>query len=172
MQNSHQDANMSEMRSGSAVTMEITLPPRRRPKVRTEGPSPEPLQPKTPNRLPRITRLMALAIKFQEMVDRGEVRDYADLARLGHVSRVRMSQIMNLFHLAPTIQENILFDSRFAACCASERSVRKITSLALWVDQLNTWKALTGVPTRHVGGKAAKDVHENTNTDRTYILSG
>ena len=26
---------------------------------------------------------MALAIKFQDMVDRGEVRDYADLARLG-----------------------------------------------------------------------------------------
>jgi site-specific DNA recombinase len=34
-------------------------------------------------RIPRITRLMALAIKFQEMVDRGDVRDYADLARLG-----------------------------------------------------------------------------------------
>ena len=49
-----------------------------------------------PPRIPRITRLMALAIKFQDMVDRGEVRDYADLARLGYVTRARLTQIMNL----------------------------------------------------------------------------
>jgi len=39
--------------------------------------------PELPPRIPRIARLMALATKFQDMVDRGEVRDYADLARLG-----------------------------------------------------------------------------------------
>ncbi len=54
-----------------------------------------------PPRIPRITRLMALAIKFQEMIDRGEVKDYADLARLGHVTRARITQIMNLLKLAP-----------------------------------------------------------------------
>jgi hypothetical protein len=48
-----------------------------------------------PPGIPRITRLMALAIKFQDMVDRGEVRDYADLARLGLVTRARLTQIMN-----------------------------------------------------------------------------
>jgi hypothetical protein len=47
----------------------------------------------------------ALAIKFQDMVDRGEVRDYADLARLGYVNRARLTQIMNLLLLAPRIQE-------------------------------------------------------------------
>ena len=56
----------------------------------------------------RISRLMALAIKFQDVVDRGEVTDYADLARLGHVTRARLTQIMNLLHLAPEIQEEIL----------------------------------------------------------------
>jgi hypothetical protein len=44
-----------------------------------------------PIRIPRITRLMALAIKFQDMVDRGEVRDYADIARLGYVTRARLA---------------------------------------------------------------------------------
>ena len=39
-----------------------------------------------PPRIPRIARLMALAIKFQDMVDRRQVRDYADLARLGYPS--------------------------------------------------------------------------------------
>src|ERR1035437_1468719 len=35
---------------------------------------------------PRLTRLMALAIKFQGMIDHGEVEDYADLAELGYRS--------------------------------------------------------------------------------------
>jgi hypothetical protein len=37
-------------------------------------------------RIPRIARLMALAIKFEDMVDSGKVRDYADLAKLGYVT--------------------------------------------------------------------------------------
>ncbi len=51
---------------------------------------------------------MALAIKFQDMADCGEVRDYADLARLGYVTRARLTQIMNLLLLAPDIQEAII----------------------------------------------------------------
>ncbi|MFO0815066.1 MAG: hypothetical protein U0796_17760 [Gemmatales bacterium] len=39
----------------------------------------------------------------------GVVKDYAELARLGMVSRARISQIMNLLLLAPDIQEAILF---------------------------------------------------------------
>jgi hypothetical protein len=38
---------------------------------------------------PGITRLMVLAIKFQGMIDRGEVRDYAELARVGFVTHRR-----------------------------------------------------------------------------------
>ena len=37
------------------------------------------------------------------------VKDYAELARPGRVSRARMTQIMNLLMLAPDIQEEILF---------------------------------------------------------------
>jgi hypothetical protein len=56
---------------------------------RQRGQRRRPSESKTPDppRISRIARLMALAIKFQDMVDRGEVRDYADLARLGYVSR-------------------------------------------------------------------------------------
>ena len=56
-------------------------------------------------RVPRITRLMALAIRFEQLVRGGVVADYAELARLGHVTRARMTQITNLLHLAPDIQE-------------------------------------------------------------------
>jgi len=93
--------------------------------------TPEPL------RIPRVSRLMALAIKFQHMVDRGEVRDYADLARLGFVTRARITQIMNLLNLAPRIQESLLFlDSSSGGCMpVSEHDLRTVAQAAAWPDQ-------------------------------------
>lgn len=58
---------------------------------------------------PRISKLMALAHHFEQLVVSGAVKDYAELARLGMVSRARITQIMNLLLLAPDIQEAILF---------------------------------------------------------------
>lgn len=93
----------------------------------------------TPARLPRITRLMALAIKFQDMVDRGEVRDYADIARLGYVTRARMTQIMNLLLLAPCIQEALLdLQPAAAHCFATERELRTLAGRPAWTDQIRT----------------------------------
>ena len=99
-----------------------------RPK-KTEAPAPP--------RIPRITRLMALAIKFQEMIDRGEVKDYANLARLGFVTRARVTQIMNLTLLAPDIQEEILFQST-RSNQFKERSFRALSLQPHWRDQRRT----------------------------------
>ena len=52
---------------------------------------------------------MALAIRFEQLIGEGQVSDYAELARLGHVSRARITQIMNLRLLAPDIQEQLLW---------------------------------------------------------------
>jgi len=60
-------------------------------------------------RIPRVSRLMALAIRFDQLIRDGVVTDQADLARLGHVTRARLTQIMNLLSLAPDLQEAILF---------------------------------------------------------------
>jgi len=60
-------------------------------------------------RLPRITKLMALAIRFDRLIREGKIKDYAEIARLGHMTRARVTQIMNLLMLAPDIQEQILF---------------------------------------------------------------
>ncbi len=60
-------------------------------------------------RIPRIARLLALAHHLERLVVSGDVKDYAELARLGNVSRARITQIMNLLLLAPDIQEAILF---------------------------------------------------------------
>lgn len=76
-----------------------------RPELR-DGPAPaEP----PPERVPRVARLMALAIKLEGLVRDGTVRDYAALARLGRVTRARVTQVMNLTLLAPDLQEALLF---------------------------------------------------------------
>lgn len=59
-------------------------------------------------RVPRVAKLMALALRFDELVRSGQVADYAELARLGHVTRARISQISNLTLLAPDIIEALL----------------------------------------------------------------
>jgi hypothetical protein len=62
-----------------------------------------------PGRVPRVARLMALALRFDELICTGAVKDYSALARLGHVTRARITQVMNLLLLAPDIQEQLLF---------------------------------------------------------------
>jgi hypothetical protein len=70
---------------------------------------PAPAAPVEPGRVPRVSRLMALAIRFDGLLKVGAVKDYAELARLGHVTRARVSQVMSLLYLAPDLQEAVLF---------------------------------------------------------------
>jgi len=95
-------------------------------------------------RVPRISRLMALAIKFDGLLKSGAVRDQAELAELGHVSRPRVTQIMNLLYLAPDIQEEILFLPRVASGRdpISEHDVRPIAAIVGWDEQRLKWKSL------------------------------
>lgn len=60
-------------------------------------------------RVPRVSRLVALALRFEELLASGEIADQADLARLALVTRARVTQIMNLRLLAPDIQEELLY---------------------------------------------------------------
>jgi hypothetical protein len=91
--------------------------------------------------VPRLARLMALAIRFDQLVRDGQVADYADLARLGHVTRARITQIMNLLNLAPSIQEAILFLPRTVAGQdpISERQIRRIAAEPDWRKQRRIW---------------------------------
>ena len=101
------------------------------------GPEPEPL-PAPPDPIPRVSRLMALAIHFDGLIRQGVVRDYADLARLGSVSRARITQIMNLLNLPPWIQEKLLFlESGPGHARVTEREMRGGSSFEYY-----HWKAV------------------------------
>jgi len=95
-------------------------------------------------RLARVTRLMALAIRFGKLIQAGEVADYSELAHLGHVTRARITQIMNLLMLAPDIQEEILFLSRVTEG-RDPIHLRQLQPIALvpdWRKQRKLWKEL------------------------------
>jgi len=114
------------------MKIEYTLPGRR-------GLPPRPFLTESPveprGRAPRIARLVALAHKLDRLVRSGAVQDYAALARLGHVSAARISQIMILSQLAPAIQEYLLFLSADEAGFLSERELRTIAREPRWDRQ-------------------------------------
>lgn len=90
---------------------------------------------KAVNRTPRVVKLLALAHHFDELIRNGVVKDYADLARLGGVSRARITQIMGFLLLAPDIQERILLCK--AHSIPPERTIRKVIKEISWEAQKN-----------------------------------
>lgn len=128
----------------SKLEVRFTLAPRRATHGSRQGAGQQQDQQTSPGRVPRVSRLLALAMRFQDMIDRGEVRDFADLARLGYVTRARITQIMDLTLLAPDIQEEILFlpPTVAGADRVKERDLRPIAAVALWPRQRKMWAAI------------------------------
>ena len=64
----------------------------------------------------------------------------ADIARLGHVTRARITQIMDLLLLAPDIQEALLHlpptDGRDPITL---RELRYVTQVPVWAEQRARW---------------------------------
>src|SRR4051794_4960895 len=91
----------------------------------------------SPARIPRISRLMALALRFEGWIADGTVRSYRELAEVGHVSRPRLSQIMQLAQLAPDIQEQLLLlpPTLEGPDRVFERNVRSVARVIDWEKQ-------------------------------------
>jgi hypothetical protein len=114
-------------------------------KVLVEGKEPpRPVKPK--GRLPRITRYMALAIYYEGLIREGYIHDYAEIATLGHVTRARITQIMNLRLLAPDLQEQLLNVPRIEQG-RDTICLRMFQTIALepsWKNQREQWKQING----------------------------
>ena len=127
----------------SALTVAGTIHFARRGRTKELRPGPGPVPPE-PGCVPRVSHLMALALRFEDLIRAGEVTDHAELARLGHVTRARVSQIMALLHLAPDIQEVLLFLPKVT--CGRDplvlRDLRPIAATPDWGRQRKMWAAL------------------------------
>jgi hypothetical protein len=86
---------------------------------------------------------MALAIRIDSLIRAGEIADYAEAARLGYVTRARMSQIMGLLNLAPDLQEAILHLPRVLTGrdAITERDLRPLVRHESWSRQRRIWRS-------------------------------
>jgi hypothetical protein len=89
---------------------------------------------------------MALALRLEKLLATGVVKEFRTLARLGHVSPARISQIVSLLHLAPDIQEALLFRTRpeRGRDCLGLRQVLPLTKIWDWQKQWRLWRGLSG----------------------------
>jgi len=89
--------------------------------------------------IPRVAKLMALALRLDRFVTDGTVESSADLARLGGVSYTRVTQILNLLHLAPDIQEELLLLDGSGAAGVNETNLRPVVAEIDWGEQRRLW---------------------------------
>jgi len=131
------------MSGAAAVTYAFNVKREGKRKVLRDGPA---LVVVPAGRVPRVARLLALAHRFQRMIDHGEVASMAEIAKLGRVSRARVTQIMDLLLLAPDIQEEILClpATESGHDVVALREMRTVCAAAEWREQRERWLALKG----------------------------
>lgn len=109
-----------------------------RVKLRKKNPTKQSQPPEKPNtRVPRVARLLALAHRIDGMIRSGELKNWAEAARLIGVTRARMTQIANLMLLGPEIQTVILDSSSISddKHPTTERDLRLLHLRIHWKDQ-------------------------------------
>jgi hypothetical protein len=108
------------------------------------APSPPKPEPEVEGNVPRVSRLMALAIRFEKMLKNNVVENYAELASAVDILPQRVTQIMNLRLLAPDIQEELLFLPNVTEGRApiTEVDMRPIAARPLWSEQHAMWREL------------------------------
>ncbi|MGA2145971.1 MAG: hypothetical protein ABSH49_13520 [Bryobacteraceae bacterium] len=120
------------------VTYSVDFAVRRR--GRLENPAARQLGEPAEGFIPRVARLLALAIRLEGLIRKQTIADYAELARRGRVSRPRMTQIMKLLDLAPDLQEQILFLPPLPRL--NERNLRPIVGCIDWHQQRHLFEEL------------------------------
>ena len=123
------------------MKIEYTVPLRRRVPPPAFNPTPTGELPQRPH---RIARMLALAHRLEELVRSGAVRDHGELARVRQVSPARICQFLTLLHLAPAIQEYLLFLTADETMPITAPVLRKIAREPRWDCQRAIFKSLLG----------------------------
>ena len=118
--------NLFRVRDGRAWTFTEEPPPPPPPQVRRPA---------------RVARVLARAHHLEAAIGVGEYTDRADAARRLGFTRARITQILNLVHLAPDIQEDILaLEAVDGVQPLSERALRTVVRAADWTAQRAVWE--------------------------------
>jgi hypothetical protein len=121
-----------------------------------DDPPPERPKPLPRGCIPRISRLVALAHRFDGLLRDGTVATMADIARFGHVTRARVTQIMDLLLLAPDIQEDLLLLPQAEhRDPVTLRGFRYVMQTPVWAEQRKRWAEIKDARTRARSGPGA-----------------
>jgi len=89
----------------------------------------------------RVAVMVALAHKIQDAIDRGTVRDRAEVARRLGFTRARITHLLDLTLLAPDLQERVLgLEAVDGVEPLSERELRKVVHAGSWLEQRQMWR--------------------------------
>jgi hypothetical protein len=93
-------------------------------------------------RVPRVARLLAFAHHLDAQIRAGVYDDMADAARKLALTRARVSQLMSLLMLAPSIQEALLALPPILSGRdpTNERVLRPIAAEPVWERQVADWQ--------------------------------
>jgi len=87
--------------------------------------------------------MLALTIRIENMIERGDLPDRASAALHFGFTRARITQLLGLTLLAPDIQEELLFRNvENGVEQITERTLRSIDAEAFWSQQRELWAAL------------------------------
>jgi predicted XRE-type DNA-binding protein len=115
-----------------------------RAKFESGSPVAEQAKPTPDKSMSPAARNLALAHHLNRMIEQGLIADYTAAARLLGVSQPRLTHLMSLLLLAPTIQEAILVGTLAPA----DKKLRRLARLAEWREQLAESSRLWSAPSQ------------------------
>ena len=111
----------------SKVTVTYKIKAKKRKPEKTPYTQPSVEKPGT-RPVSRAARMLALAYYVERLVEEGTLKSYSDAARQLGVTRARMTQILNLLNLSPSVQQALLLGDLHL----SERRIRALVAKAEW----------------------------------------
>lgn len=112
----------------------------------------EPLPPPQKGKL-RRPPIVPVAFEFRRLLETGEVRNRAELARRFGMSRARVTQIMGILDLPAPIVDYLASLFHEEKCVFTERQLRRIRGLPTEEEQVRAFEELRrSVETRYPSG--------------------
>jgi hypothetical protein len=91
---------------------------------------------------PRLRKNLLLAFQVENLISEGKAKDFTQAARWLNITKARLSQIMSLLNLAPSIQDEIMLSNSDKIKNITVQDILPITAESDWILQISLWNAI------------------------------
>ena len=91
---------------------------------------------------PRLRKSLLLAYQVEKLISEGKAKDFTQASRWLNITKARLSQIMSLLNLAPSIQDEILLSTADKIKKIAVQDILPIAAESDWDRQISLWKAI------------------------------